>query len=348
MISDDHESSQDQGPDRDRPRGRWGRIKGLAAQGFSIVAGMAAGAASAAETVADHADTASDLVDLVGGDAASLETVSDLAGSVSELGDGGAANVATAALSIFGLSDFEPGPAAGNEPSGAAANITAAESLTEIVNSDAVSAVETVTDVASAVSGAAAKFVRPIGMLVSGARLTEAVANGNATDAGAAVGDIGGGIAGAAAGAAIGTAILPVIGTAVGAIVGGYLGSEGGEWLGENAVALFQSDNAADSAAQKELIATQQSAAEKQSVLAGTDSSPLQAIDQQLKQQSQNNTQQVSFAPVINVSAPAGADAEQVANLAMEKIQAMFNGSVLPALNPTLGGRLDDSMELMS
>ena len=185
------------------------------------------------------------------------------------------------------------------------------------------------SDLASGLGGMATKLLKPLDILLQGGNLVSVVSSGDALAVGASAGDIVGGAggmwAGGAAGAAIGS-VVPVIGTAIGgaigAAIGGYTGGEGGGWLGERIAGLFKSDDA------------------------GT---ALKKADEQIaKTQTQNNqqNQQITFAPQITVQAVPGDDAERVANLAMEKLRQMFDQQVVPVVNPSLPGRLDDSMEI--
>ncbi|WP_028301840.1 phage tail tape measure protein [Oceanospirillum beijerinckii] len=82
--------------------------------------------------------------------------------------------------------------------------------------------------------------------------------------------------------------------------------------------------------------------------------SALQQINSEIDQSSRevsvagSGQQNIQFSPQITINAPPGANAEQVAELAVQKIKALFNTHLMPALSPTLGGRIDDSMEIMS
>ncbi|MAD45081.1 MAG: phage tail tape measure protein [Oceanospirillaceae bacterium] len=91
--------------------------------------------------------------------------------------------------------------------------------------------------------------------------------------------------------------------------------------------------------------------AEAGSVITG---SALQQINSEIDQSSRevsvagSGQQNIQFSPQITINAPPGANAEQVAELAVQKMKALFNTHLMPALSPTLGGRIDDSMEIMS
>lgn len=191
------------------------------------------------------------------------------------------------------------------------------------------------SDLAGGVGGLALQVVRPVDALMQSRNLLSAATEGSAADVGGVVGDIAGGTGGAMLGAAIGTAILPGIGTAVGGVIGGYLGGEGGGWLGETVGAWFDDD---------EPILERVAKSSPEPLGAG-----LKAADQSVKRVpvQSNTNQQITFSPQITVNAPPDANADQVAELAMQKLQAMFDGRVLPALNLALPGRLDDSMEIM-
>ncbi len=82
--------------------------------------------------------------------------------------------------------------------------------------------------------------------------------------------------------------------------------------------------------------------------------SALQQINSEIDQSSRevsvagSGQQNIQFSPQITINAPPGANAEQVAELAVQKMKALFNTHLMPALSPTLGGRIDDSMEIMS
>lgn len=178
-------------------------------------------------------------------------------------------------------------------------------------------------DLASSVGGMAAKLLRPLNLVLQGTNLVSAARSGDAVEIGGAVGDIGGGTAGALAGGAAGAAIgsvIPVIGTviggAIGAAIGGFAGGEGGRWLGEQTASLLGKGDA------------------------------LQKAEQQASTKQIAQTQQVQFAPQIHIAPSPNADSETVASMVMEKLQQMFDQSVTPMPQPTLQGRIDDSMEI--
>ncbi len=223
-----------------------------------------------------------------------------------------------------------------------------------------------VSDLLGSVGGMATKLLKPLDLVLQVGGLGSAVASGDATEIGSSAGDIVGGAAGmwagGAAGAAIGS-VVPIVGTviggAIGAALGGFFGGEAGSWAGEEVAQLVApTDAPAEQVAKTSDVtpkahkdylspyerglvnrAWEENHARGESALKKADK------DVAATQRVQQN-QQVTFAPQLTVQAAPGADAEHVANLAMDKLKALFDQQLMPALNPSLQNRLDDSLEI--
>ncbi|MCV6590496.1 MAG: phage tail tape measure protein [Marinobacterium sp.] len=196
----------------------------------------------------------------------------------------------------------------------------------------------------------------------------------------------GGAAGGAAAGAAIGS-IVPILGTGIGAAIGaglgGWFGGDAGRWAATKVMEWFRSDSEIETnnATNQTLIADQSSSSAAETMQASSVTTTLKAElrDKPLKQQlaeadeetgsvitgsglqkihqeiqHANSSKQtrdekvVNFQPNITINVQPGSNAEQIAELALQKMQELMTTQLLPALNPTLSGRLDDSMEIMS
>lgn len=269
---------------------------------------------------------------------------------------------------------------------GAAALMAVPDIASAATSVDISGGLDAVTDIAGmasdavgSVGGLATKLFRPAAMLLDLRQLTGAVTDGSAAEVGESIGEIGGVTGGAVLGAAIGTAILPGVGTVLGSVVGGYLGGEGGAWIGKHVGSWFKSDkpgaaavterqSVSEALAERSATSDRLQSSERQlhdrsatavqqsdkSILqrvqetSAGEPSALQQVQQQAAQQPQQlvQNQQISFTPQITINAP-GSDAQRIAQVVRTQLQEMFNTSVMPALNPTLGGRLDDSMEIM-
>lgn len=277
-----------------------------------------------------------------------MDVVSDVAGTASDVFDslasgmtGQAANLFSAAAKVFKPVDTV---------------IQSGNLVSAVASGDEMEAAATVGDIAGGWGGAA----------------------GGAA-AGAAIGSIV---------PVLGTGIGAAIGAGLGGWFGGDAGSWAAtkvmEWFRSDS----ESDTDANSATSQTLIADQSSSSTAESSaetmqtntvstalktelrdtplkqqLAEADTeagsvitgSALQHIHQEIQQanaSTQSSTASddrvVNFQPNITINAPSGSNAEQIAELALQKMKDLMATQLLPALNPTLGGRLDDSMEVMS
>lgn len=130
-----------------------------------------------------------------------------------------------------------------------------------------------------------AKAVAPLMVLSAGYDAYKGWRDGDDKAVGGAVGEM----TGTVVGAAIGSLFLPVIGTAIGGVVGGIAGS----WLGEE---LATPTDRLDAPGQvsRDLTSTQTA------------------------------NQPINFAPVIQISAPDPATAQQIATLVTQTLEAQF------------------------
>lgn len=187
--------------------------------------------------------------------------------------------------------------------------------------------VGTVSDLTGGLGGLAAKVLKPVDWMLQAGNLFGALTGGDAVDIGGSLGDIVGGaggmMGGAAAGAALGS-VVPVVGTAlggaVGAALGGLAGGEGGSWLGEMIGGWFK-----DEKNESPLKQAKQQIAE-----AGAKGQPVQ------------DNRQISFSPTIQIPPMPGADAQEVAEVVMQRLREEF----VPMMEGSLSGRLDDSLEV--
>jgi TP901 family phage tail tape measure protein len=128
-----------------------------------------------------------------------------------------------------------------------------------------------------------------------------------------AVGSAKGELAGTAIGAFLGSLILPGVGTAIGSVVGGLAGS----YLGEKLASPPADKLAAPGEVAKNLV----------------------------NASTQNQNQQVTFSPLIQVTCPAPDTAEQIRTIIGQQLSGQFHGQFLPLLtNNPLATRRDAAL----
>lgn len=135
-----------------------------------------------------------------------------------------------------------------------------------------------------------------LGLLSAGVDIAQGVANGDTK----AVASSAGMVAGSYAGAALGTMIFPGVGTAI----GGFLGGIAGSWLGEKLA---------------------------------TPSDQLGAPDQVSKDltsaSTQSQTQQINYAPSIQVTCTGADNSEHIRTIVAQQLQTQFHDEFVPLMS---------------